>query len=46
MATVGAQGAASGPEVGTPAADDAGAGSAAVDPGVEDHGTVDRGADN
>jgi Fe-S oxidoreductase len=46
MATVGAQGAASGPEVGTPAADDAGAGSAMVDPGVEEHGTVDRGADS
>jgi hypothetical protein len=44
MATVGAQGASSGPEVGTPAADDAGAGSAAVDPGTEGHGTVDRGA--
>jgi Fe-S oxidoreductase len=44
MATVGAPGAASGPEVGTPAADDAGARSAAVDPGTEGHGTVDRGA--
>jgi Fe-S oxidoreductase len=44
MATVGSPGAGSGPEVGTPAADDAGARSAAVDPGTEEHGTVDRGA--
>jgi Fe-S oxidoreductase len=44
LAPVGAQGTASGPEVGTPAADDPGARSAMVDPGVEEHGTVDRGA--
>jgi Fe-S oxidoreductase len=46
MATVGAPGAASGPEVGTPAADDAGARSPLVDPGTEAHPDVDRGADS
>jgi hypothetical protein len=44
MAPVGAPGTASGPEVGTPGADDAAARSAAVDPGTEQHRTVDRGA--
>ena len=41
-----AVGAASGPEAGRPAADDVGARSAMVDPGVEEHGTMDRGADS
>ncbi len=41
-----AVGAASGPAVGTPGADDAGARSAATAPGTEEHPPVDRGADS